>query len=425
MIARTILPVWQPPPTKPMRERVGRKLLIGWGLALAGCSPGEDVPVQTAYDNAAELGEALFHEQSLSLNRTQSCATCHDPEHAFIDSRTNDDGVIAAVSLGDDGTSLGDRNAPTAGYAALTPEFHYGERERHNKQNKHRLYTGALGGQFRDGREPDLEGQAEKPPLGAIEMGMPDEAAVIERVRENQDYVAALIEFFGRDVFDTDDEAYAAMAESIAEFERTELFAPFDSRYDRSLRGEVALTFKELSGKALFFSQFTNCSICHQLYSEGDPINEAQETFTGHEYHNIGVPVNEEVRSQNGVTDPDPGLFNNDEVTDFAERGKFKVPTLRNIAVTEPYMHNGVFRDLKTVIEFYDHYNNPDVRADNPETGEPWRPAETPATVSVELLDVGDPLTDDQVEQLVCFLRALTDQRYEALIPSNGIDCAD
>lgn len=402
----------------PLMQRTSIPSALAIVTTLAGCA--ED----SIYQSPEELGAALFVDVDLSRNRTQSCSTCHDPERGFSDGRSGPDGATAAVSLGDDGVSWGDRNAPTAAYAQLTPEFHVGTRERHNKQNNNRLYTGALGGQFWDGREPDLEGQAGGPPLNPLEMGMPDQALVVERIREDQEYARAFVQLYGDDVFDTDERAYAAMTESIAAYERTDELAPFDSRYDRSLRGEVTLTFMELTGKSVFFSQFANCSICHQLYSEGDPINERRETFTGYEYHNIGVPVNEAVRQRNGVTEPDLGLLNNGDVADADARGKFKVPTLRNVAVTGPYMHNGVFRDLVTVIEFYDHVNNADIRTTNPETGEPWRPSEIPETVT-DLLEVGDPLTDLEVQGLVCFLRALTDERYEPLIEPKGIDCSD
>lgn len=374
------------------------------------------------FEDESVLGEALFHDTSLSFNRTQACATCHNPDLAFIDDRLDGSGEVSAVSVGDDGMSLGDRNAPTAAYAMFSPNFEFGTRERHNKQNNHRLYEGYLGGQFHDGRVPDLEGQAGGPPLSPVEMGMPDTTVVVERLLENEDYVVAFRRFFGRGVFDDDDAAYAAMTQSIAAYERTPGFAPFDSRYDRFLRGELELTFLELTGKALFFSEFTNCAICHQLHGEGDPINETRETFTGYEYHNIGVPVNEAVRARNGVTEADPGLFGNGAVGDPAEFGKFKTSTLRNVAVTGPYMHNGVFRELRTVVEFYEHFVD-DERVNNPETGLPWREPEVPETVANELLRVGRPLNELEIDGLVCFMRALTDQRYEALIADDGLDC--
>lgn len=400
-------------------------VLAGFCASVAACAPqDEDEPLPPSmYDDVEAFGEALFFDENLSMQRSQSCATCHDPDRAFSDGRLDAQGNVRAVSLGDDGVSLGDRNAPSAAYAFLSPEFHVGTRERHNKQNNHRLYMGPLGGQFWDGRVAGLEGQAGGPPLNPLEMGMPDPAAVAERLGEDEEHRRALFEFFGQEALDDVDVAYAGMTEAIAAYERTEVFAPFDSRYDRSLRGEVALTFKELTGKAIFFSQFGNCAVCHQLYSEGDPINETRETFTGYEFHNIGVPANDAVRQQNGVTAVDEGLLGNENVDDAMARGAFKTPTLRNVAVTGPYMHNGVFAELRTVVEFYDHFTNADDRPNNPETGEAWRAPEIPQTVRTELLEVGDPMTDNDVEGLVCFLRALTDQRYETLIPRDGIDC--
>lgn len=390
---------------------------------LAACSSGSTETAAPTFSSKAALGDALYHDTNLSLNRTQSCATCHTSEHAFIDNRLDADGKISAVSVGDDGFSLGDRNAPTAAYAMFSPVFEKeGTRQRFNKQNNNNTYTGAIGGQFHDGREDDLKGQAGGPPVNLIEMGMADKAAVVTRLQENDDYIAAFKLLYGETIFDDTDAAYEAMAESIGEFEKSEQFAPFDSRYDRSLTGDYVMTFKELTGKSLFFSQFANCGICHQLHNNGDPVNKFQETFTGYEYHNIGVPVNTAVRAINGVTEVDEGLLANSAITDESEKGKFKVPTLRNVAVTEPYMHNGVFRNLKTVIEFYDHFTNP-ARVNNPETGAPWVAPEVPATVSTSLLQVGDMMTDGQVEAMVCFLRTLTDQRYEHLIQEKGISC--
>jgi cytochrome c peroxidase len=394
-------------------------------VALASACGGPDLPAAGTEVTVEELGEELFFDPNLSAGRSQSCATCHDPERAFIDSRTDEQGRIVATSLGDDGVSVGDRNAPTAAYAAFAPEFHIGTRRRFNKQNANRLYEGPLGGLFLDGREADLEGQAGGPPLNPLEMGMPDRESVVARLEENPRYVATFRELFGSEMFENVDSTYRAMTEAIAAFERTDVFAPFDSRYDRHLRGEVELSFMELSGKSLFFSEFTNCGICHQLHGNGDPVNKFVETFSGYEYHNVGVPANDALNARTGITAPDLGLFRNPQIDDEAHKGKFRVPTLRNVAVTAPYMHNGVFRKLRTTIEFYDHFLAPEKRPDNPETGEPWRPAEVPETVATDLLEVGDPLTDFEVDALVCFLRALTDQRYEHLIEEEGIVCRD
>lgn len=346
------------------------------------------------------LGEALFFDTNLSANRTQACATCHSPDFGFSDPRMADPG--GAASLGDDGVSLGGRNAPSASYASFTPPFHV------------RADGVAIGGQFWDGRAKTLADQAGGPPLNPVEMGMPSKAAVAERLAENPDYMAAFQILMGVDGSDPH-ALYAAMTDAIAAFELTKEFAPFDSKYDRYLRGEAKLTDQEELGRVLFFSQqFTNCNLCHQLSSSAmDP----RETFTNYEFHNIGVPVNADLNAAIGRTTPDHGLLENPQIDDPAQDGKFKVPTLRNVAVTGPYMHNGVFADLRTVVLFYNKYNSLAPRRQiNPETGESWRAPEVPGALSVDFLTEGPALDDKRVDALVAFLKTLTDQRYEYLL---------
>ncbi len=192
---------------------------------------------------------------------------------------------------------------------------------------------------------------------------------------------------------------------------------PFDSRYDRYLKGEEKLTDEEELGRTLFFSnQFTNCSLCHKLNQLGGAAN---ETFSNYQYHNIGTPANAAVRAINGSKPGhiDHGLKQNPLAAKPANDGKFKVPTLRNVAVTGPYMHNGVFKDLKTVVLFYDKYNNlSPKRQINPETGKPWEKPEVAANMSMKELKTGPGLDDKRINALVAFLKTLTDKRYEALV---------
>nr|WP_244580123.1 cytochrome c peroxidase [Cohaesibacter gelatinilyticus] len=353
------------------------------------------------------LGAALFFDENLSKNRTMSCATCHSAETGFADPRDNgfDEPVNRAVSLGDDGESIGDRNAPAAGYAAFSPDFH---------KNREGLW---VGGQFWDGREKDLAGQAGGPPLNPIEMGMPDKASVVERLQENETYIKSFKHLFGEDIFKDSDKAYGSMTKAIAAFEKTDYFAPFDSRYDRYLRGEVKFTKQEELGRTLFFSpQFTNCNICHQLHTTPGA---ARETFSNYQYFNIGVPVNEAVRNVNGSKPGtiDHGLLANPAVTAKNWDGKFKTSTLRNVAVTGPYMHNGVFKDLKTVVQFYNRYNSLKKSSQiNPETGKTWGKPEVPATLDVKELTTGPALDEKRINALVAFMKTLTDKRYEHLL---------
>lgn len=355
------------------------------------------------FESKEQLGEALFFDVNLSKNRTQACATCHSPEAAFTDPRDN--AARGAVSLGDDGHSLGDRNTPTASYAALTPAFQL------NAEKK------PVGGLFLDGRAATLEDQAGQPPLNPIEMGMPGKAAVVARLSENPAYATAFEALFGAGTLADTEKAYAAMSASLAAFERTGAFAPFDSKYDRYLRGEVSLTDEEELGRLLFFSnQFTNCSQCHQLKQFGGASG---ETFTNYQYHNIGVPENVAARLANGskAGRTDHGLMDNPRASGAENDGKFKVPTLRNVAVTAPYMHNGVFKDLRTVVAFYNKYNskNPRHRI-NPETSKPWREPEVAVNVSTKELTSGSALNTKRINALVAFLKALTDKRYEPLL---------
>ncbi|MCE8470730.1 methylamine utilization protein MauG, partial [Rhodovulum sulfidophilum] len=141
------------------------------------------------------------------------------------------------------------------------------------------------------------------------------------------------------------------------------------------------------------------------------------ETFTDYSYHNIGVPANAAARAVNGAAGPDLGLLANPAVEDPAAAGKFKVPTLRNVAVTGPYMHNGVFEDLRTVILFYNKYNSKAAaRQIDPETGEAWAGPEVPGTLSMDKLTTGPALDDERIDALVAFLETLTDSRYEYLL---------
>lgn len=358
-------------------------------------------PVQAGdFDRKVQLGRALFFDTILSRDHHQSCATCHDPERGFSESR--DSGVDRAASLGDDLESLGDRNTPGLAYASLVPGFHYDEKEA--------VYRGGL---FLDGRASDLRAQAREPILNPKEMAMPDEAAVVARIEADEYYRTGFGQVYGEGLFDDVEQAYAAITDAIAAFEKTDFFAPFDSRYDRYLRGEYELTALEDLGMSIFFSTTnSNCASCHQL----KVMDDEGEPFTNFEYHNIGTPANHALRARNGFGPGyrDPGLGGQLDPPDDRQLGKFRVPGLRNVAVTGPYMHNGVFRELRTVIEFYDQYNNAE-RTINPETGQPWRVAEVTETVNLPDLKA-KKLSDRKIDALVAFLEMLTDRRYEHML---------
>ncbi|MBU3030723.1 cytochrome-c peroxidase [Paracoccus marinaquae] len=375
--------------------------LVAAGVVLAAAAKPEGVAAEADRgDRLALLGRALFHDPSLARDATQSCATCHDPEHAFTDPR---EGLAGrAVSVGDDGKSHGDRNTPMLSYAALSPDFH-----RDAKGNY-------KGGQFWDGRADNLRDQAGQPMLNPVEMAMPDRATVIGRLRDDPDYVRSFAALFGADALDDVDRAFDHAVEALAAYQGTEEFMPFDSKYDRYLRGETRLTPQEEFGFTVFITW--NCRLCHQLRQQGVT---PQETFTSFEYHNIGVPVNRAVRAVNGArTDyVDQGLLARPGIDDPAQAGRIKVPSLRNVAVTAPYMHNGVFEDLRTAVLFYNKYTSRrPISQINPETGAPWGAPEVAENLSLAELQSGLMLDDGRVDALIAFLETLTDRRYEPLL---------
>ncbi|MBS7538898.1 c-type cytochrome [Ancylobacter lacus] len=341
------------------------------------------------------LGEVLFFDVNLSRARTQSCATCHDPAHAFADPRKG--AADGAVSLGDGGRARGVRNTPTVTYAFLGPRF------------GKTADGGYAGGAFWDGRADTLEVQAGQPILNPVEMNMPDKASVVARLKENPAYVEAFEAVFGPDVFKGTERAFAALSSALAAYERSPAVSPFDSKYDRFLRGEYKMTLQEELGRVLFFSnQFTNCHLCHKLSASGGE----GEPFTNHKFHNIGVPANPAL----GVP-VDHGLMAGRKLKDRRRDGQFKVPTLRNVAVTAPYMHNGVFKDLRTTILFYNKYiSHAPARQINPETGQAWAPPEVPGTLSVKELGAAPALDDRRIDALVAFLKTLTDKRYQGQV---------
>ncbi|WP_298376289.1 cytochrome c peroxidase [Azospirillum sp.] len=383
--------------------RLGLRCVTAFALsALAATAAAATAEVPATRER---LGEFLFFDTSLSFNNSQACANCHNPMAGFADPR--DGGVGGAASVGADGRSIGDRNAPTASYARFSPPFSITSNGK------------AVGGQFHDGRAADLKAQAGGPPLNPGEMGMTSKAQVLERLKENPSYARAFVALYGAGVLDDAERAYDAMTDALGRYEQTDFFAPFDSKYDRHLRGDYRMTAEEELGMTLFFStQFTNCNLCHQL--KPMPASNG-ETFTKYEHHNIGVPVNERLRASNGkgVRHIDHGLQENPaSARAKARNGLFKTPTLRNVAVTGPYMHNGVFANLDTVIRFYNSYNSQAPKAAiNPETGKPWGKPEVAVNLSRKELETGPALDERRIQALVAFLKTLTDARYEHLIP--------
>ncbi|NOY38658.1 MAG: cytochrome-c peroxidase [Chlorobi bacterium] len=334
------------------------------------------------------LGKLLFFEKSLSTPEGQACSTCHEPEIAFADPVFD-----LPVSRGARPGLYGSRNDMTIAYSAYVPPLHYDKEER--------VWVGGL---FWDGRVNSLAEQAMGPPLNPLEMANPDTMTIAGKLR-NLDYSGLFNEVYGPDALSNPGTAFRNMADAIAAFERTPGFSPFSSKYDQWLRGEAELSEQELRGLKLFEAEDKgNCAACHPSRpgEDGSP-----PLFTDYTYDNLGVPRNPEnpfyllgpELNPDGFKFVDMGLGMT--VHDPAQNGKFRVPTLRNVAITPPYMHNGVFKTLFTVLAFY---NTRDISE--------WPPPEVPENVNPEELgNLG--LSNREIEDIVAFLKTLTDDRKE------------
>lgn len=320
-----------------------------------------------------QLGKIMYQDKDFSLNATQSCQTCHHHLTGFADPTNSRDPYYTVVSLGDDGVSVGGRNAPTAAYAGYSPVL---------QQDEAGAYSG---GMFWDGRATGwtlgdpLAEQAQGPPLNPVEMNMPSKEAVVQAVRDSK-YTHLFYQVFGPGSLNDVDLAYDNIARAIAAYERSKEVQLFNSRFDQK-----RLSDQERNGMALFAA---NCAKCHSMLD----VTGKGPLFTDYTYYNIGVPVNP-LLADNPV-DQGLGGF----LGDSLQNGKFKVPTLRNIALTAPYGHNGYFPTLKDMVTFK---NSRDV-AD-------WAAPEVAENLNTDDNMGNLGLTDPEVNDIVAFLMALTD----------------
>jgi len=352
-------------------------MLVCCGLA------GE--PLSAELDDEQALGKRLFFDASLSTPPGQGCFSCHAPTAGFADPRRDQ-----PVSAGVHADRFGSRNAPSTAYAAYSPAFHFDEEEG--------LY---VGGQFWDGRAATLEEQTQGPLLNPVEMANPDKTTVVKKVRAGG-YRKAFEQVYGAGALDQVEPAFERIVAAIAAYERSPEMNPFSSKYDAWLRGEAELTPQEERGLALFKAEDKgNCAACHPADpgADGSP-----PLFTDFTYDNLGLPRNPELPhyrmpetfNPDGAGFIDPGLGKT--TGDPAQHGMHKVSTLRNIALTAPYMHNGVIGTLRETVEFY---NARDV---DPR----WQPPEVAENINRE--ELGDlKLSDAEIDAITAFMRTLSD----------------
>lgn len=323
-----------------------------------------------------QLGRHLYFDKSLSFPAGQACASCHLPSAGFADPDQNlpvSEGVISG--------RFGGRNSPSAAYAAFSPTF--------GLNPTTGLY---VGGQFWDGRAATLQKQALGPFLNPVEMNNTKEG-VVQAVRVSP-YAWLFKVVYGFNSLDTVETAYELIATAIASFERTHQFNRFTSKYDYFLKGKVKLTPQEQRGLALFNGK-GKCAACHPSTSAD---GKTPPLFTDFTYDNLGVPRNMEFPFYLMSPSPYPDLGLGVTVNDPLQNGKFKVMTLRNIADTPPYSHNGYFKTLKEIVHFYNTRDIPGM----------WPPPDVTENVNrTELGNLG--LTDKEEDDIVAFMLTLSD----------------
>jgi cytochrome c peroxidase len=333
------------------------------------------------------LGRQLFFDKNLSSPAGQACASCHDPKTGFADPNPN-----SPTSQGVHKERFGNRNTPTMAYASFTPTFTFDEKEQ-----------AYIGGLFLDGRAATLVEQAKGPFLNSVEMANPNKETVVTKVSQAE-YAPLFKKIYGEQAFLDNEKAYDQIAEAITVFEQSSEVNAFSSKYDYFLAGKVALTEQELLGMQLFIAPNKgNCAACHPAEKAADG---SSPLFTDYTYDNLGVPKNTKSQflrqpkefNERGEDFIDLGLGGSVQVNNHEYNGQFKVPTLRNVALTAPYMHNGAFSSLREVMDFY---NTRDV---DPKWGAP----EVPENVNrTELGNLG--LSAQEIDALVAFLNILTD----------------
>ena len=361
-------------------------LLLPLAVAIGACSAAapagsddsaSDALQADAATTAASVGKLIFFDKQLSNPPGQACSSCHDPSRAFADPRPGPTSQGAVTGR------FGPRNSPSIMYASFVPPLAAAGDE-----------TGFAGGLFLDGRSPSLEAQVESPLLNPIEMNNADHAAVVAKVRHGQ-YASKFKKVFGKDVFNDVEVAFGHIEDAIAAYERTGITGRFTSKYDAFLAGKVQLTDSETRGLALFEDERRgNCASCHfdKINDDGSP-----PLFTDFGYDNLGIPRNPDNLfytlppdlNPAGASFVDHGLSG--AIINPRQDGKFKAQTLRNIAITAPYGHNGYFKDLRSIVEFY---NSRDLRSAH------WDAPEIAFDMNV--VDMGNlGMTEDDITDVV------------------------
>ncbi|MEN9951382.1 MAG: methylamine metabolism protein [Bacteroidota bacterium] len=369
-----------------------------------------------------ELGKQIFFDARLSEPvGVQACASCHAPQVGFSgfgDIPTGGAasaagfkrGFVAGIGEGAVVGAFGNRKPPTAAYSNLVPPMVYDP-----------VDNAFVGGLFWDGRATGLRlgstaaEQALGPFLADKEQNHPGPAAVLAKLKNNRSYIALWQKAYGTTDINTSTDAdialnYDRIGLAVAEYEASKEVSPFSAKIDAVLAGTATLTPDENAGMQLFLGA-ADCAGCHT--QSGGKIKRivVGEAFTGHDYENIGLPKNPDNPGSNVAPDLGLGGFlatsNNPtwRAQAAANNGKFRTPTLRNVAKAQRFMHNGVLRSLEEVVHFYNTRDVPGAGFN----GRPWGTPDYPATMNVDGAVGNLGLTLTQEAQIVAFMRTLSD----------------
>jgi cytochrome c peroxidase len=319
--------------------------LVRWGFAMLLTLLGAGT-VAAELSPQARVGRQLFFEPGLSDSGKLACSSCHDPANAYAAPATAQ--VVMSGGAGLDRPGL--RTVPSLRYLADTPRF---SRHSYVDRGSEREDLGPAGGFMLDGRADNLRQQALLPLLDRAEMANGSLEEVARRLRDRS-YDRELEQLTGMTLGAARD-LVAAAADALERFELEDSsFHPYNSRFDRYLRGESALSADEQEGMRLFISPVKgNCAACHTATTGpgGRP-----PIFTDFSYHALGVPRNRALAANRQAGFFDLGLCGPQRSDMRAEQqycGYFKTPTLRNVARRHYFFHNGRFTALADVLHFY------------------------------------------------------------------------
>ncbi len=323
-----------------------RDIILEWAAAyrtahyndgVCGCEPVRPIDLELPYDKAkAALGFKLYHDTRLSVDNTVSCASCHGLNTAGVDNKQFSEGVEG---------KLGGVNAPTV-YNAV--------------------YNFV---QFWDGRAVTLADQAAGPPVNPVEMASPNFDAIVAKLNKDRAFAREFKKVYPGGI------TQATITDAIEQFERT-LITP-NSRFDKYLRGdETAITAEELKGYELFKKY--NCATCH-----------VGKNLGGESYELMGLRKHYFADRGLELTEEDNGRFKQTGVE--RDRHRFKVPGLRNVALTWPYYHDGTRTSLKEAVCDMGTYQS------------------------------GVTLTDEEEDLIVAFLNTLTGEYKGELLTNDNV----